>query len=135
MFARVVVIEHQVFVFLAIVTLLTCCCMCCCDPAFAQDADDADAEAARAQDAAAAETPAQRLRRNTSLGSIDMFGVYKRDDDASNPLFDGHEKAGVTKRLAGGMASAVGLKKKRNSKAEKEMVRATLRVAVYLLKK
>ena len=52
-------------------------------------------------------------------------GVLHRDDDASNPLFDTHAKAGMSKRLAGGMASAVGLKKKkRDSKADQAMVRA-----------
>jgi len=92
------------------------------------DADEAEAEAGDAQEGAKEQ---KALRRNTSLGSIDNWGVLHRDDDASNPLFDTHAKAGMSKRLAGGMASAVGLKKKkRDSKADQAMALQVTRMII-----
>lgn len=64
-------------------------------------------------------------RRPSQLGLVDGWGVYQRDEDATNPLFnDAHSHGRVTKSLH------IGIGKKKNKEHEKDMAVQVARMII-----
>eukprot|EP00041_Stephanoeca_diplocostata_P023213 m.565571 g.565571 ORF g.565571 m.565571 type:complete len:795 (-) comp22245_c0_seq4:2423-4807(-) len=66
-------------------------------------------------------TDKRSLLRTHSLGSIDAWGVYVRDEQATNPLFNDRRRKG---RMTGLMKASIGIKQKSDKDRQEEQEQA-----------
>ena len=80
----------------------------------------------------AASSPRKSMRRATSLGTLDKWGVLHKDEDLSNPLFAEEDTKGLGTRvksgMAAGMKAAVGIRRKDKSVEEEAALQETRRI-------
>eukprot|EP00729_Bicosta_minor_P007703 gene7703-13612_t len=80
----------------------------------------------------AAQTPRKSMRRATSLGTVDKWGVLHKDMDLSNPLFAEEDPKGLGTRvksgMAAGMKAAVGIKRKDKTAEEEAALQETRKI-------
>ena len=80
----------------------------------------------------AASSPRKSMRRATSLGTLDKWGVLHKDEDLSNPLFAEEDAKGLGTRvksgMAAGMKAAVGIRRKDKSVEEEAALQETRKI-------